>query len=138
MRNVRREIAIRFVLVFVLIDNPETVVVKASDGKKSVGIRTDITVELSDNKTDSTRNAENDDDDREVPVFLGTDLANGRTQVERRYDPNTNQPHFYGTNDDANSFTGGDAGTWIRFLPSGNNNGWTTEKYYPTTRRFNS
>lgn len=97
---------------------------KTSGHKQSVGIHTDITFELTENKT----NAEStEDDNREVPVFLGTDVGNGGNQLGRRYDPNSNRPIFYGTNDDANGFAGGDAGTWQQFYPPANE--WTTEKY---------
>lgn len=108
--------------------------VKTSGAKQTVGIHTDITIQLSDNKTDG-QNAD-EDDNEEVPVFLGTDLANGRTTFERRYDPKSNRPHFYGTNDDAPGFVGGEAGTWVRLYPSVND--WTTEKYPLSTRKHKS
>lgn len=110
---------------------------KTSGGKQSVGIHTDITFELSENKTDGK--STEDDDNREVPIFLGTDTENGRTKFERRYDSNSNnnnnRPHFYGTNDN-NGFVGGNAETWVRFFPSSHD--WTTEKYSMSTRRYQS
>lgn len=106
---------------------------KTNGGKQTVGVHTDITFDLSDNKTD-TKSTENDNE--EVPVFLGTDLANGRAHVERRYDPSLNRPNFYDTNDDATGYTGGQAGTWVRLYPSIND--WTTEKYSHATRKYKS
>lgn len=105
-----------------------------SGGKQSVGIHTDITFELSDNKTDEKTT---EDDNQEVPIFLGTDTANGRNKFERRHDPNLNRPHFYGTNDDTTGFSGGETGTWVRFFPSTVNE-WTTEKYSHSTRKYKS
>ncbi|KAJ6646957.1 hypothetical protein Bhyg_02174 [Pseudolycoriella hygida] len=98
--------------------------------KKIVGIRTDITFEISDENNNSTataksnKHAESIDDDEIIPVFKG----HGRVQEPNRYDDNNgwhmiNIPVFHGTDDEPNRTGGGD---WVRFVPI--TTVWTTER----------
>lgn len=100
-------------------EKAETFFIKTSGNKQSVGIHTDITFELSENKTGG-KSAEDFNDNQEVPVYLGTDMVNGR--------PNSYRPNFPGTNDGATS--------WMRYFPLAND--WTTEKYSSSTRKYKS
>lgn len=114
-------------------DKTETIHIQTEGAQQTVGIHTDITFEINDEKNAtkpaSGKNAESDeDDDTEVPVYRGTPTEGER--FNRRRDPNyyTNRDNFHGVNDENIKYA--DAGTWIRFLPMANG-GWTTERYSP-------
>lgn len=111
-------------------DQAETIHIKTSEGKQTVGIHTDITFEVDDKKNDTIktdgRNAESTEDDNEVPIYRGTNDGTDRNNFDRRYDGSgyrANRPGFNG--DETIHYDG--TGTWISFVPK--NNGWTTERY---------
>lgn len=109
-------------------DQTETIRIHTDGTKQTVGIRTDITFEITDNKNSTKNSTEQEDDDEEVPVFKG----NGNPVGNRRNLPN--QPSFHGINDDPLPY---DAGTWVHFFPM--QNGWTTERsFQPSRHRSNS
>lgn len=100
--------------------------------KKIVGIRTDITFEISDDEKNSTttktknKETESIDEDDIVPVFKGY----GNGQDPKSYDDNRrwdmiNIPVFHGTDDEPRR-TGGGGGDWVRFVPI--TTVWTTER----------
>lgn len=104
-----------------------------ADGKQTVGIRTDITFEVTNSKNGTKpnqdgRKAESDsDEDAEVPIFRGTDESNNRDSFHRRYDSRhiaNNRPMFQRTNDDVIQFDR--SGSWVNFVPVT----WTTERNY--------
>lgn len=111
--------------------------------KKTVGIRTDITFEISDEDDDnSTRtdrmeqDSSNEGGDGGVPVIKGTagsDATNGRQNppgIERRWNTQ-NIPVFHGTNDDdetAGHNSADNNNNWSNFIPSTAR--WTTERNY--------
>lgn len=96
-----------------------------------MGIRTDITFEISDDAKNSTtvtkknKEAESIDEDEIVPVFKGYGNVDQPKSFgdNRRWDM-INIPVFHGT-DDEPSRTGG-GGDWVRFVPI--TSVWTTER----------
>ncbi|KAG4070802.1 hypothetical protein HA402_011028 [Bradysia odoriphaga] len=97
--------------------------------KKIVGIRTDITFEISDDEKNSTKtknkDAESIDEDDIVPVFKGY----GKGQEPKSYGDNRrwdmiNIPVFHGTDDEPRRNGGG--GDWVHFVPI--TSVWTTER----------
>ncbi len=100
--------------------------------KKIVGIRTDITFELSDDgeKNSTTKKSQHDvesiDEEDAVPVFKGyVNVHEPKSYADnnRRWDM-INIPVFHGTDDEPNRTGGG--GDWVRFTPIANI--WTTER----------
>lgn len=102
-------------------------------GKKTVGIRTDITFEISDdddsisnstktNKKDKEQDSRSDDDDDSVPIIKG----NRNDQTNRRWNSN-NVPIFHSTNDE-NIRHGDGIDVWANHIPAPAV--WTTERNY--------
>lgn len=104
--------------------------ISSQNDKKIVGIRTDITFEITDDAKNSTGvikkniDAESVDEDDIIPVFKGY----GNVHEPKSYGDNhrwdmINIPVFHGTDDEANRHGGGD---WVRFVPI--TSVWTTER----------
>lgn len=102
-----------------------------------MGIRTDITFEISDDDKNSTsvtkktKDTESIEEDEIVPVFKGYGNTNEpKSFGDNRWDM-INIPVFHRTND-APTRTGGD-GDWVRFVPI--TSVWTTERNNYLTNR---
>lgn len=94
--------------------------------KKIVGIRTDITFEISDDEKNTTvtkknKDAESIEEDEIIPVFKG--YGNGNEPRDNRRWDMINIPVFHGTDDEPHRTGGGD---WVRFVPI--TSVWTTER----------
>lgn len=96
-----------------------------------MGIRTDITFEISDDERNATavlkknKEAESIDEDDIVPVFKGYGNAHEpKTYGDGRRWDMINIPVFHGTDDEPSRNGGG--GDWVRFRPI--TSVWTTER----------
>lgn len=112
-------------------ERTETIKINTNgNGKQTVGIRTDITFEIADDKngTAKSEGRETNNDD-EVPVVRSGDgviyTSDGAKKADERIDFDMNKPIYHRTNDENFDGTGG---TWVNFFPMASS--WTTERSF--------
>lgn len=117
-------------------ERTESIKINANgNGKQTVGIRTDITFEISDDKNETKsegREAGGGNDDDEVPIIRSGDgimyADDGAPKADERIDFNVNnRPIYHRTDDEKFDGTGG---TWVNFFPM--TSAWTTERNFFT------
>lgn len=127
-------------------EKTETIKINTSGpGKQTVGIRTDITFEIADDKNGTKaegRDADSDDSDH-VPIIRsdregqgqGTvyaDQGQGDGRTSGNVDFNANPPIYHRTDDENYNGAGG---TWVSFFPVSST--WTTERSFLTRQNGN-
>lgn len=113
-------------------DRTETIKINTGGGggKQTVGIRTDITFEISGDKNDTKFEGKEAGSDDDVPIVRsGGGASYGDEDIRRsddRIDFDSNKPIYHRTNDE--NYDGGAHGTWVNFFPI--TSAWTTERNF--------